>query len=1456
VEPFEQSEEKLFVKWLELPPEKRKEFIDTLCLDDPVMLESVLELIRGYENSEGLFEVSPEEDFSAVAAEVQSIAPSDESAGDLIGRYRLVEKIGEGAWGSVWLARQTEDIDRVVALKILKLGLDTKEFLRRFEAERQMLAMMEHPSIATIHDAGSTDFGRPYLVMELVRGKPLLEYANEKRMTLEQRVELYIRICKALEHAHEKGVIHRDIKPSNILVAEQDDGPVPKVIDFGVAKSSGSQLGGKTLHTNIHTFTGTPLYSSPEQLEFSGEVVDNRSDVYSLGALLYEFLTGAPPFGHDKLSGAGLEGIRKIVRETDPPVPSRRLANLEPEEQDFVAARRVTQASKLESQLKGDLDWIIMKCLEKDRERRYESAQALGEDLRGFLDCRPVSAAAPSTLYRAGKFIRRNRLNPVSWVGVTVLLCALVYVFLVPKPSSNPLSAISLFSIPHSENNLSIAVLPFDSFSANEHDAFIAAGLHGELTTSLARIRDLKTIARESTMRYRDTDKPLATIGQDLGVTTVVTGDVQRLGKNMRVNVQLIDVVDNRTLWGDSYTREYNPSKVFEIQSEICAAIVDELGSLLSLETDVSRSTVPTQNMEALAAYFKANEIYSFLDMTRFPEAIELYEKAIELDPEFAQAHEALAGALFTSGVFFLHGGAAGYRALDTSREEAVEKSKEMKKRAFEVAAKGWELDNSLLGLQVPFVFNSMHNAGGGGLELDDSLLDLQIPFIFNGTVQENTEFSRAFWERYIEEQPNSPIGYMGMGYWYGNIHLTQFTQESRTPDNPDWMAMLEKTYSMWKKTVELDPTNSLWRKELADILRWMGRSDDYLEQLKLNAYHNPDVAVANENLAGELVRWSRFDEAMPYLRKSYALGTNNYAIEMARVFENLGDNETSVQWVERAKMLFPRRAGFYGNEINRLRGEIEAFVNNLKKRARESTVFMGSHPTRGATVRNFDLRNDLFEEERGRYFARDPLFFESNFVELITADPVQLKSKRSDLESIIALELAAFLLAMDEQEQAERLLDGVLVILERYPHASLWKLGEDFGTPGNTSFLYYKAVYFILRGDNEPALKLLREAVDAGFRNQSCLSDARLDSLREEPEFIELMNIVDTDLREQLANIRRMEANGEFAAIPKLAETLRQEGRFDQYLEQLKLNVSSNPEVAAANGAIGEEFVRRSRFDEAMIYLRKSFALGTHKYANEMRRNFENLGDLETAAQWAERMQALDPSRAKYHGAQVLRHRGEPEMAAKMFKESAPENSVFSGPHSANVFVRNYDFRKGLIQEQIGRYQARDTLPFEPDVLERVQAGELQKSKKHPIAWCVLAMELATFLIADDEQEQADRLLAAAYFLLKENSNPNGWTITGRFCSAPGESIYLYYQAVYHSLLSEKDRALELLREAVDLGFRDRLNLTDARFDWLREEPEYSELMNIVDADMDRQLANIRRMEANGEFATIPKLP
>jgi serine/threonine protein kinase/tetratricopeptide (TPR) repeat protein len=417
----------IFSAALELDPSQRAAYLEKACADDPALRRHIEALLADYDKALNFLEAAPP-GVQAVPSAAQgpaSVVTSSlaEKEGSRIGRYKLLQQIGEGGCGVVYMAEQEEPVRRRVALKVIKLGMDTKQVIARFEAERQALALMDHPNIAKVLDAGATETGRPYFVMELVRGIKITTFCDENNLSTEERLQLFTQVCHAIQHAHQKGVIHRDIKPSNILVADHDGVPVPKVIDFGVAKATSDQrLTDKTLFTAFEQFVGTPAYMSPEQAKLSGLDIDTRTDIYSLGVLLYELLTGKTPLDQKELLAAGLDEMRRTIREKEPPRPSTRLSTMLGDELTTTAKHRRIDPPKLIHLLRGDLDWIVMKALEKDRARRYETANGLAMDIQRHLDCEPVVARPPSRLYEFQKTVRRHKFGFTAAAALIVVL--------------------------------------------------------------------------------------------------------------------------------------------------------------------------------------------------------------------------------------------------------------------------------------------------------------------------------------------------------------------------------------------------------------------------------------------------------------------------------------------------------------------------------------------------------------------------------------------------------------------------------------------------------------------------------------------------------------------------------------------------------------------------------------------------------------------------------------------------------------------------------------------------------------------------------------------------------------------------------------------------------------------------------------------------------------------------
>jgi eukaryotic-like serine/threonine-protein kinase len=556
---------------------------------------------------------------------------------DDFGRYQIVRPLGEGGMGTVYLAEQREPIRRRVALKVVKLGMDTGQVLARFAKERQALAMMDHPNIARIFDAGATPKGRPYFVMEYIEGVPITQYCDAKRMTIGQRLEVFLTVCRAVEHAHQKGVIHRDLKPSNVLVTEQEGRPLAKVIDFGIAKATDQWAIENTLITQFGEMVGTPEYASPEQAAVMTADVDETSDVYSLGVLLYELLIGTVPFDATRMRQAGLAGMLRIIREEEASPLSRKLSSMGATA-TVIAGHRQTDPASLRSLVDGDLNWITMKALEKTRERRYASVAELAADIQRHIEDRPVLASPPSRLYRAGKFLRRHRLASLgATAGLALILLSGVTLWLLVHRPAPPLRSLS--------EKKTIVLADFANATGDPvFDGTLGRTLAGRLGNSpdLALLSDAR-VSQTLRLMERPTDAKLtpavaAEVCERTASAAIVEGSITSLG-----NEYVLSLRARNCRTGDVLDEEQAPASkkddVVKTLGQMASRFeIRAAGSLSGVEKEPSLpAEATTSSLEAWRSYSAAMKAHQ--RRAQAPEIIPLLRRAVEIDPQFAMAY-------------------------------------------------------------------------------------------------------------------------------------------------------------------------------------------------------------------------------------------------------------------------------------------------------------------------------------------------------------------------------------------------------------------------------------------------------------------------------------------------------------------------------------------------------------------------------------------------------------------------------------------------------------------------------------------------------------------------------------------------------------------------------------------------------------------------------------------------
>ena len=716
------DQKSLFLAALEIETTAgRVQFLNDACGDDDALKMEIESMLDAHDHPPS---------FMAEMDRLQPALqqPSSASCGTQIGPYKLREQLGEGGMGVVYVAEQSEPVKRRVALKVIKPGMATKDVVARFEAERQALAMMDHPNIARVHDGGVTDSGQTYFVMELVPGDSVTQYCNEHRFSTEDRLRLFVAICKAVHHAHQKGIIHRDLKPSNIIVAEIDGVAVPKVIDFGVAKAVNQSLTEKTFYTQFTQMVGTPLYMSPEQAGIGDIDIDTRSDVYSLGVLLYELLTGLTPFDSDTMKQAGFDEMRRLIREDEPPRPSERVSTLNAEALSTVANERASHARHLSNSLKGELDWIAMKALEKDRNRRYESANDLALDVQRFLENEPVEACPPSVNYRVRKFVRRNA--GVLTAVTIVLLCLIGGVIgtgmgMVQARQQRDAARMARLDEKEqrekAEENAQRAEQNAQRADANARDARQAAEAEKAILEFVQKriFAVARPIGHDGGLGYDTTirqaietalpyvessfqDQPLvkARLLATIGISFNYLGEYEIAEKLMKnaltvLSDQLGPDDPNTIKMMHQLAHNYDCSGRYDEALQLRQAVYDRQNALLGPES--------TETARALAGLGK-----SFACLKRYEEAKEQYEKALDLLPKLpTDARDDLPGTSdisnlgeaeqFQLKMVIMANLAATYRNLGQPED------------AFRFHEKSYELAQSILGPEHPDTLGIKH---------------------------------------------------------------------------------------------------------------------------------------------------------------------------------------------------------------------------------------------------------------------------------------------------------------------------------------------------------------------------------------------------------------------------------------------------------------------------------------------------------------------------------------------------------------------------------------------------------------------------------------------------------------------------------------------------------------------------------------------------------------------------
>lgn len=885
------NEQEIYIAAIALSDEvARAAFLADACRDDPELLHRIERQLAQREQS-GASKTGCDEEAETIAVQSEGTSGlvwTDSDKGDgssgkktegrsnrMIDRYRLVKQIGEGGFGEVWLAEQVEPVKRNVALKIIKLGMDTNSVIARFEAERQALAMMDHPNIARVFDAGATDTGRPYFVMELVDGVSITSYCDKENMSSRDRLKLFVQVCGAIQHAHQKGIIHRDLKPNNVLVTEVEGKPLVKVIDFGIAKATERSQTEQTMFTEVGQFIGTPAYMSPEQAGTTGTDIDTRSDIYSLGVLLYELLTGVTPFDMKTLRAAALDEIKRIIREDEPSKPSTRLSTLGVT-LDTVARQRATEPRKLGLLLRGDLDWIIMKAMEKDRSRRYESSNGLAMDIERYLVDEPVTAGPPSARYRARKFIRRNRV--VVTTGVFIAIALLLGVI---GTSAGMVVAMS-------ERDRADAAARAES--AARVDAQLQAdraqAVNEFLTDDLlGSVDPTRTQNREITMR-EVLDEASLRVGARFKDNPFVAASIERTLGNVYLNLSVFPKADEHLSHAEELFLSMPGKHIRETMG-----VRTELGRLQFMQGNYEQGIRDTEaSLEVMRETLGEDDLITLTTTSVLASLYAWNNQLDEAEPLYLQALDGLEKTVGPRNRETLS--VQNNLAIYYSDRRELEKAERLLKSAYETT-------RDVYGDEDPETLNAMVNLVHVYNEMGrlDDAETIGVKLLQSARRTLGSEHVTT-----LNAINNLAVTYVRQGRLNLSepLYLEDYETSSRVlgKEHPDTLISMTNLGRLYMRMDRLE-----------DAYRVLSECD-VLSRKILPAGHF-GIGITSRSLGDTLLRLGRPDEAIPFIQDGYGIllsflgpddpGVRELVEKMTQAYEQLGDAENADQW--RAKL-------------------------------------------------------------------------------------------------------------------------------------------------------------------------------------------------------------------------------------------------------------------------------------------------------------------------------------------------------------------------------------------------------------------------------------------------------------------------------------------------------------------------------------------------------------------------